>query len=145
MLHLIGRIILIPIAFILAFFASAAVFMVLGYEYIAEATAISTDDPEALIEGWWNLAGEARTMAAYLTGTTILPAVLLVIVGEAASIRSSIYYVVGAGLALAAMPFLYDLSSTSDISDTARDVLPMFATAGFAGGFVYWLIAGRLA
>ncbi len=145
MLRLIGRIILVPIAFILAVIAAAAVFAVLGYEYVAEATAISTDDPEIMIEEWWNMAGQAKTVAAYLTGATILPAILLVIIGESASIRSSVFYVVGAGLAMAAMPVLYDLSKANEISQTAQEALPMFATAGFAGGLVYWLIAGRTA
>lgn len=145
MLRLIGRILLIPIAFILAVAAAAIVFAVLGYEYVAEATAISVDDPEIMIEEWWNFASEAKTMMAYLTGATILPAIMLVIIGESASIRSSIYYVVGAGLALAAMPVLYDLSTANEISEAARNALPMFATAGFAGGLVYWLIAGRTA
>lgn len=145
MLRLIRRIILIPIAFILAVLASVSVFAILGYEYVADATAISTQDPEVFIEEWWNLAGEAKTMAAYLTGATIIPAILLIIVGESASIRSSVYYIVGAGLSLAAMPVLYDLSTTSELSQTAQDALPMFATAGFAGGLVYWLIAGRTA
>ena len=145
MLRLIGRIILIPIAFVLAVIAAAAVFAVLGYEYIAEATAISTDDPEELIQGFWDLASQAGTMTAYLSGATILPAVILIIIGESASIRSSIFYIVGAGLAMAAMPVLFDLTTRSEISSTAHDVLPMFATAGFAGGFVYWFIAGRTA
>jgi hypothetical protein len=145
MLRLIGRILLIPIGAMLAVIASAAVFFLLGYEYVAEATAISTDDAETMIDGWINFASDASNLLGYLSLATVLPGLILIIVGEAASIRSSIYYVVGAGLALAAMPVLYDLSSSNEISQTARDVLPMFATAGFAGGFVYWLIAGRTA
>lgn len=145
MLRFIGRMFLIPIGFILAVIAAAAVFLLLGYEYIAEATAITTEDPEAMIEGWWNLARDAQTIGFYLTGATILPAILLIIIGEVASIRSSVYYIVGAGLSLAAMPLLYDLSTANEVSTTAQDALPIFATAGFAGGLMYWLIAGRTA
>jgi len=145
MLRFIARLILIPLGFVLAVLAAAAVFMILGYEQFAEATAIPMDDPNDFIDGWMNMAGDAKIMAAYFTGATILPAIILIIIGEVAKIRSSIYYVVGAGLAMAAMPFLYDLSINSEISDTARNVLPMFATAGFAGGLMYWLVAGRTA
>lgn len=145
MLRLIVRCLLVPFGFLLALVAAIAVFGLLGYEYLAEASAIDTRDAETMIDGWINVIGEARVLTGYLSMATILPGILLIIIGEVASIRSSIYYVVGAGLALASMPVLYDLSSANEISQTAKDVLPMFATAGFAGGFIYWLVAGRTA
>ena len=61
-----------------------------------------------------------------------------------ARIRSLIYYVVGGGLALAAVPLLarYGQGGTA-MPDPDQLVWQVFATAGFAGGFVYWLLAGR--
>ena len=45
---------------------------------------------------------------------TLLPALLLVIVGEVARIRSAIYYVVGGGVALAVVPLLTRMGQPSD-------------------------------
>ncbi|MGI9405855.1 MAG: hypothetical protein ACR2O4_05750 [Hyphomicrobiaceae bacterium] len=145
MLRLLGRLLLIPIAFVLAALAAFAVIMLLGYEQIAEASAVGTDDAETMIEGWINMFGEARILWTYLSAATILPGIVLVLVGEAASIRSAVFYVLGAGIALAAMPVIHDLSTANQISGTVMDVWPKFATAGFAGGLVYWLLAGRTA
>ena len=136
---------LIPFGFILATLTAVAVILFLGYEQIAEASSFGTDDAETMIDGWINVVGEARILTAYLSAMTILPGLILVIVGEVAGIRSAIFYVVGAGVALAAMPLLYDISTAGPISETAMEVWPKFATAGFAGGLVYWLIAGRTA
>jgi hypothetical protein len=77
------------------------------------------------------------------TGLTLIPALLVVIVGEIARIRSAIYYVAAGGLALAAMPMLARMTESGNVVVPETTVWQVFATAGFAGGFVYWLIAGR--
>ena len=74
---------------------------------------------------------------------TLIPALLVVIIGEIARIRAAIYYVVGGGLSLAAMPLLARMSESGNVVIPETTVLQVFATAGFAGGFVYWLVAGR--
>jgi hypothetical protein len=88
----------------------------------------------------YNLWGQGLLLA---TGLTLIPALFVVIVGEIARIRTLIYYVVGGGLALAAMPVLARMSESGNVVIPETTVLQFFATAGFAGGFVYWLIAGR--
>ncbi|MEL6287939.1 MAG: hypothetical protein AAFQ35_04085 [Pseudomonadota bacterium] len=145
MWRFLGRLLLVPIAFVLALAVAGTVLALLGYEYFAEMTAMPSDDPAEMLERWATMAEDATRLAAYTTGASILPAILLVIVGEVAGIRSSIYYVLGAGLSLAALPFVMDLGASGDISETARAALPTFATAGFAGGLTYWLLAGRTA
>jgi hypothetical protein len=72
-----------------------------------------------------------------------LPALLLVIVGEVARIRGAMYYVIGGGVALALVPLLARLGEPSTVLGLAPAVWQVLATAGFAGGFVYWLLAGR--
>jgi hypothetical protein len=72
----------------------------------------------------------------------MIPALVVVILGEVARIRSLIYYVVGGGAALAAMPLLARLGEAS-LGVPGGVLWQVFATAGFAAGFVYWLIAGR--
>jgi hypothetical protein len=52
------------------------------------------------------------------------------------------YYVLGGGLAMAAVPMLTRLGQSSPL-ETSAVVYQVFAVAGFAGGFVYWLLAGR--
>jgi len=73
----------------------------------------------------------------------LIPVLLMVIIGEIARIRSAIYYGVGGGLALAAMPVLARMSESGNVVIPETTILQVFATAGFVGGFIYWLIAGR--
>jgi hypothetical protein len=56
-----------------------------------------------------------------------------------------LYYVAAGGLSLAAMPLLAHFGPGGAGIGGAPDqvVWQVFATAGFAGGFVYWLVAGR--
>jgi hypothetical protein len=68
---------------------------------------------------------------------------LLVIVGEVARIRSSAYYILGGGVALCALPLMAMAGSLSSDLSALGTLWTVFATAGFAGGFVYWLLAGR--
>jgi hypothetical protein len=77
------------------------------------------------------------------TGLTIIPALLVVFVGEVARIRSALYYVAGGGAALAAIPLLARVGQSGGVVLPEQIVWQVFATAGFAGGFIYWLIAGR--
>ena len=46
-------------------------------------------------------------------------------------------------LALAAVPLLARVQQSGGFGMPEHAVWQVFATAGFAGGFVYWLIAGR--
>ena len=81
----------------------------------------------------------------FATVYTLVPALLLVIVGEAARIRSAVYYIVGGGVALAVVPLLTRIGQPTTVLELSPVVWQVLATAGFAGGFVYWLLAGRTA
>lgn len=70
---------------------------------------------------------------------SVLPALLVVVYGEVARRRGLLYYVVGGGLAAVVLPVLASPVGTSFNSEA----LAGFATAGFVGGLVYWLLAGR--
>jgi hypothetical protein len=110
----------------------------LGQERVTQALHVRQGDGDA-IGVLFYLVRDAYLL---ISGLSILPALLLVIVGEIAHIRSPLYYVVGGGLALAAMPLIARIGQGEMPADVVWQV---FATAGFAGGFVYWLIAGRRA
>ena len=65
------------------------------------------------------------------------------IAGEALRIRSWMYYVLAGGAAIAAIPVLAAPRSGELPPLPAGQYMTIFAAAGFVGGFVYWLLAGR--
>jgi hypothetical protein len=136
-----GRLILVPVAFLAAAAIATLVAVTLGLERITHAIQ-GKGDGALGVEGLVDLLLEGRLLAS---GLTLLPALAVVIVGEVARIRSSVYYIVGGGAALAAIPLLARLGEAGGLVLPAAAVWQVLATAGFAGGFVYWLLAGRRA
>jgi hypothetical protein len=136
-----GRLILVPVAFLAAAAIATLVAVTLGLERITHAIQ-GKGDGTLGVEGLVDLLLEGRLLAS---GLTLLPALAVVIVGEVARIRSSVYYIVGGGAALAAIPLLARLGEAGGLVLPAAAVWQVLATAGFAGGFVYWLLAGRRA
>ncbi len=66
------------------------------------------------------------------------------VVGEVARIRSLLYYVVAGGASAALMPLIaVHPQGAETYSSYAAPYFTLMATAGFAGGIVYWLVAGR--
>ena len=139
MLRALGRVIILPIAFLVAAAAALFVIISLGQERIVQAmTGMRSDDPPI------GAAFDLFALAVQLVSVqTLLPALLLVIIGEVARIRGAFYYVVGGGAALAIVPLLTRISQPSGILELSPVVWQVLATAGFAGGFVYWVLAGR--
>lgn len=139
----IGRLIWVPIAFVISAIATGFMLVTLGMERVTQAMAGRGDDV-ASIGAILDLLRQAQVLA---TGLTLLPAVLVVIVGEVARIRSALYYIVGGGLALAAVPLLARVGQAASASAVLPPTLvwQVFASAGFLGGFVYWALAGRRA
>ncbi len=139
MARALGRIIMVPLGFILAALTTLFVILSLGQERVVQAMTGRGPD-EATIGAAFDLLGLAL---AIFSVQTLLPALLLVIVGEVARIRGAMYYVIGGGVALALMPLLARFGQWSTVLGVAPAVWQVLATAGFAGGFVYWLLAGR--
>jgi hypothetical protein len=135
-----GRIIWVPLAFLLAMLVAGLVLVTLGQERIVQGVS-GRGPSESTIDAAFQLLSLARVLFSW---TTLVPALLLIIVGEVARIRQSAFYVVGGGVAMAAVPLLARLDPAAVLS-TPHAVWQVFATAGFAGGFVYWLLAGRSA
>ena len=135
----IGRIIMVPLAFILASLTTLFVILSLGQERIVQAMTGRGPD-EATVGAAFDLL---RLTVTFASVQALLPALLLVIVGEVARIRGAMYYVIGGGIALALIPLLARISDPSTVLGLATAVWQVLATAGFAGGFVYWLLAGR--
>jgi hypothetical protein len=76
---------------------------------------------------------------------TALPALVAAVAGEALRIRSWMYYVLMGGVALAVVPLLAAPQAADLTEIAASHYMTIFATAGFAGGFIYWLLAGARA
>jgi hypothetical protein len=140
MMRALGRVILLPIAFVLAATATLFVIFSLGQERVVQA--ISGSQNEVPFDAILDIVAMALRFA---TVHTLVPALLLVIVGEAARIRSAVYYIVGGGVALAVVPLLTRIGQPATVLELSPVVWQVLATAGFAGGFVYWLLAGRTA
>lgn len=136
-----GRLIWVPLSFLIAVAATAFMLVSLGSERITQALA-GRGLPEDSLPAMLELAMEAGRLVSALT---IAPAVLVIVIGEVARIRGWLYYVLGTGAALVAVPLLAKLGQAGPLALPAVPVMQVFATAGFVGGFVYWLLAGRSA
>lgn len=133
-----GRMLLIPLALLVSAAVSGVILVTLSLERIT--AALHTRGGDETVEAMFDLVNQGMLLT---TGMTIIPALLVVFIGEIANIRSAIYYIAGGGLALAAVPLLARFSEQGSLVLPEQMVWQIFATAGFAGGFVYWLIAGR--
>ena len=139
MMRALGRIVLLPIAFVVAGMATLFVVFSLGQERVVQAISARGPD-EVPVDAIMDVLALALRFASV---HTLVPALLLVIVGEAARIRSAVYYIVGGGVALAIVPLLARAGQPATLLELSPAVWQVLATAGFAGGFVYWLLAGR--
>jgi hypothetical protein len=141
-----GRMIVVPIAFAVSAAAALFVLVTLGLERITQALHLPGSEGMDSAAGLFDFLRQAHLLAS---GLTVLPALAVILIGEVARIRSALYYVVGGGAALAAIPLLAHIGPThaSELPATGvwTGVWQVFATAGFAGGLVYWLLAGRRA
>lgn len=139
MMRALGRLIVVPLGFVLGTAASIFILVTLGLEKMTRAMH-GKDVDLAGLQQIWTLLGDVRGLASL--GTLLLP-LLVIIVGEVARIRMSTYYMVGGGAALAALPLLARSGTLgADLAQIGL-IWQVFATAGFVGGFVYWLVAGR--
>jgi len=139
---MVGRIILVPVAFLISAGVALFVLISLGLERVTQEVHVRARDGADTLFALFDMVSGSVLLAS---GLSIVPALAVVIFGEVARIRSALYYIIGGGLALAAVPLLTQLHPPQGGLSPVATVWPVFATAGFAGGFVYWLMAGRRA
>ncbi|HZA01318.1 MAG TPA: hypothetical protein VE665_03460 [Hyphomicrobiaceae bacterium] len=126
------------IGFIVACFAAGAAMV----SFVVTPAEIASADPDKLIG-----AGLLTLLTAIDSARfAALFGLIVALIGERRSIRSGNYYAV-AGVAIALAGFLgqYATAARGQPSLVDNYALTAFLTAGFVGGFVYWLCAGRLA
>lgn len=139
-MRVVGRILWIPFAMLAAALSTVAVIVVLGQERIVQAMAGREPD-QVVVSAAFDILG---LLVALTSVQTLLPPLLLVIVGEVARLRSALYYVVGGGLSIAVIPLVARLADPMQFMVGLSPVVwQVLATAGFAGGLVYWVLAGR--
>ena len=136
-LRAIGRIIWVPISFMIAALLAMLVLVTLGLETMTHA--VHNLDGADTVATFYDVVWQSTIIAS---GATLIPALLVVIAGEVARIRSWLYYMVGGGIALAIIPLLAKVD-TGTMTYALPALWHVFATAGFAGGLAYWLLAGR--
>ncbi|MEQ1711036.1 MAG: hypothetical protein ABL908_06500, partial [Hyphomicrobium sp.] len=98
-----GRLIVVPLSFVVAAAAAIFILVTLGLERITQAASRGQAGDLSQLGVLVDLVWQGSALAS---GLTILPALAIVVIGEVARIRSSIYYIVGGGLALAAIPLI---------------------------------------
>jgi hypothetical protein len=83
---------------------------------------------------------------SFAGAVAMLPALMVIVVAEAARMRSFLYYGVGGALVGLASYFGSDVSerleNTTDVVPVGHS-LQLAAAAGIIGGLAYWLMAGR--
>ena len=138
-MSLFGRIIVIVFALILAIIAAG---ITLAIAIVAPDWAGVDADPAERLSFF--IVSFFAT--SFVGAVAILPAALLIVIAEAARLRSFLYYGVGGALVGLASYYGSDISvrleNTTDVAPVAN-VLQLAAAAGIIGGLVYWLIAGR--
>jgi hypothetical protein len=133
------RFFLVPFGFMVAAATSLLVAVTLGLEKITHAMHGEEGDL-ATLGAIFDLLEKS---AVLLAGASLLPALGVIIIGEVARIRSWLYYMIGGGLALGCLPLLARVAAAQAAAVPPDPVWQVLATAGFAGGLAYWLIAGR--
>ncbi len=136
------RMIVVPISFLIAALFTAFVLFTLSMERVTHAIHGQRLDESDSMFAIFDLVSQGLLLAS---GVTILPAIAVVLIGEISRIRSVLYYILGGGAALVAVPLLARFGQSGDLVLPNSVVWQVFATAGFAGGFIYWLMAGRRA
>jgi hypothetical protein len=134
----------VAVAFLSAALASLALLFALGGIWAGEELRAAAPNDPVVRDGApvFGVLLFARTVGPALTA---LPALIAVVAGEVMRVRSWMYYVLAGGLSLAAIPILA-VPETADLATIlASQTMTIFATAGFAGGLLYWLLAGARA
>jgi hypothetical protein len=129
-------------AFCIAAGIALLVLFVLGALWVGDELRAAAPHEPMLHHGGAPFFGIVLFASTVTPALTALPAVVAAVAGEVLRIRSWIYYVLAGGASLAAIPLLVASSSTDLPSIATSQYMAVFVAAGFAGGFIYWLLAG---
>ena len=131
------------LAFGLAVFAALAVLFALGAIWVGDELRAAAPHDPMLHHGAAPIFGMVLFAGTVTPALTSLPALIAVVAGEVLKVRSWMYYVLAGGVSLAAVPLLVSARDSDLPAVASSQYMAIVLTAGFAGGFVYWLLAGR--
>jgi len=144
--HYVMRGLLVVAAFCFAVAVALVVLFVLGSMWVGDELRAAAHPQDPLFQhGGAVFFGAVFFATAVTPALTALPAVIAVVAGEVLRLRSWVYYVLAGGLSLAAIPLLAAAPEAGVPAVPAGEYMTIFASAGFAGGFTYWLLAGARA
>lgn len=139
--RMIWRTLVVATGFLLGGLTAVGMLLFLGGQELANRFS-QGDDPDSVMAIVDQVIGTVMFAASLGPALTLVPALGAIVVGEVARIRSAIYYVLVGGLSVLAIPYLYETGDGISGAVNSHYIL-VFLAAGFVGGFVYWLIAGR--
>ena len=131
------------IVFAFAVTVALGVLFMLGAAWVGDELRAAAPHDPMLRHGAASVFGMVLFVGTVTPALTVLPAAIAAIAGEALRIRSWMYYVLAGGAAMAAIPILASPRGDQLPAIPAGQYMTIFAAAGFVGGFVYWLLAGR--
>ena len=138
-MSLFGRILVIVFALIVAIMAAG---ITLAIGIIAPDWAGVDSDPFERIS-FFIISFFATS---FVGAVAIFPALVVIVISEAARLRNFLYYGVGGALVGLASYYGSDVSmrleNTTDVAPVGNS-LQLAAAAGIIGGLAYWLVAGR--
>jgi hypothetical protein len=143
-LRYVFRLLWVVVAFCVAAIVALAVLFALGSMWVGDELRAAAPHDPILSHGGASVFGVVLFAGTVTPALTALPALIAMVVGEVLRVRSWIYYVLAGGASLAAIPLLASAPDGAP-SIPAGEYMTIFATAGFAGGFIYWLLAGARA
>ena len=139
------RFIWVTVALVLAIGVALVMLLALGAIWVGDELRAAAPHDPMFRQGADRVFGIVLFAGTVVPALTALPAILAAVAGEVLRVRSWLYYVPAGGAALAVVPLLTGPSPADLPSLPPGQYLSIFAAAGFAGGFVYWLLAGRRA
>ncbi len=140
MLSLVGKLIRVSVGFVLSIIVASTIQVLFVLLPTDQFTLIGADWSEM----WTWLLWIVETSWFY-GAFAFLPAVALIFISEATSIRSLSFYVL-ASLAVAVGGFAYlARTGTTVPSFVVTFTIAAFLVSGIAAGFAYWLISGQFA
>lgn len=142
----VNRILVVSVGFLLALLTGAATLLFIGTRWATQEVASQMPENSDEISRFMS---EALGMIAFVFNVapvlTVAPAVVAIVVGELARIRSVLYYMLAGGAAAALMPLIAAPQQAAENTTYTTPYFAIMATAGFAAGLIYWLLAGRRA
>ena len=132
-------------AFCLASLAALAVLFALGAIWVGDELRAAAPQDPMLHHGAAPFFGMVLFAGTVAPALTSLPGLIAVVAGEVLRVRSWMYYVLAGGVSLAAIPLLVGARNADLQAVAESQYLTIFLAAGFAGGFIYWLLAGARA